>query len=102
MKLFANVSPLKVYMREQSWHASQSLGLSLTGTLTSPIEQDDLQLVAASKDGDQDAFSLLVQRYQRRVFNLVFRMVQEYEEANEITQDAFLAAWQGLGSFRGE
>jgi RNA polymerase sigma-70 factor (ECF subfamily) len=89
-------------MREQSWHASQSLGLSLSGTLASPIEQDDLQLVTASKNGDQDAFSLLVQRYQRRVFNLVFRMVQEYEEANEITQDAFLAAWQGLGSFRGE
>lgn len=89
-------------MREQLWPSSQSLGLSIPGTVTSPVELEDAQLVTASKNGDQDAFSLLVQRYQRRVFNLVFRMLQNYEEASEITQEAFLAAWQGLRSFRGE
>ena len=89
-------------MREHLWPSSQSLGLSIPGTVASPIEQDDAQLVTASKNGDQDTFSLLVQRYQRRVFNLVFRMLQNYEEANEITQEAFLAAWQGLPSFRGD
>lgn len=89
-------------MREHSWHSSQSLGLSIPGTLSTPLEHDDAQLVATSQGGDQDAFSLLVQRYQRRVFNLVFRMLQDYEEASEITQEAFLAAWQGLPSFRGE
>jgi RNA polymerase sigma-70 factor (ECF subfamily) len=89
-------------MREHLWPASQSLGLSIPGMVTSLVERDDLQLVTASKNGDQDAFSLLVQRYQRRVFNLVFRMLQNYEEASEVTQEAFLAAWQGLPSFRGE
>src|SRR5579883_997340 len=89
-------------MREQLWSASQSLGLSIPGAVSASIEQDDAQLVTASKNGDQDAFSLLVQRYQRRVFNLVFRMLQNYEEASEVTQEAFLAAWQGLPSFRGE
>lgn len=89
-------------MREHSWQSSPSLGLSLQGTVSTPIEQDDAQLVAASKHGDQDTFSLLVQRYQRRVFNLVFRMLQDYEEASETTQEVFLAAWQGLPSFRGE
>ncbi len=89
-------------MREHLWPASQSLGLSIPGAVTSPVERDDMQLVTASKNGDQDAFSLLVQRYQRRVFNLVFRMLQHYEEASEVTQEAFLAAWQGLPSFRGD
>jgi len=89
-------------MREHLWPASQSLGLSIPGTISTLTEQDDIQLIAACKNGDQDAFSLLVQRYQRRVFNLVFRMVQNYEDASEITQEAFLAAWQGLPSFRGE
>jgi len=65
-------------------------------------EQDDAKLVTASQAGDQDAFAQLVQRHQRRVFNLVFRMLQQYEEANEVTQEAFLAAWQGLPSFRGD
>ena len=89
-------------MREHSWPASQSLGLSISGTFASPVEHEDIQWVTASKNGDQDAFALLVQRYQRRVFNLVFRMLQNYEEASEVTQEAFLAAWQGLPAFRGE
>lgn len=89
-------------MREHLWTSSQSLGLSIPGTVSTPLEQDDAQLVTASKGGDQDAFSLLVQRYQRRVFNLVLRMLQNYEEASETTQEAFLAAWQGLQAFRGE
>lgn len=89
-------------MREHLWQSSQSLGLSIPGTVSAPLEQDDTQLVTACKNGDQDAFSLLVQRYQRRVFNLVFRLLRDYEEASEITQEAFLAAWQNIATFRGE
>lgn len=99
-KLFLRSHSLKVHMREQ--FLPSPLGISLPNAVSSPIEQDDLQLVAASKQGDQDAFALLVQRYQRRIFNLVYRMLQQYEEAAEITQEAFLAAWQGLPTFRGE
>jgi RNA polymerase sigma-70 factor (ECF subfamily) len=80
----------------------QSLGLSLPGTLSAPLEADEARLVAASQHGDQDAFAQLVQQHQRRVFSLVFRMLQQYEEACEVTQETFLAAWQGLPSFRGE
>jgi RNA polymerase sigma-70 factor (ECF subfamily) len=89
-------------MREHMLPTSSSLGMPLSNAVSSPIELDDQQLVLASKQGDRDAFSLLVLRYQRRIFNLVYRMVQHYEEASEITQEAFLAAWQGLPSFRGE
>jgi RNA polymerase sigma-70 factor, ECF subfamily len=78
----------------------QSLEMPRT-IASAPAEQDDLVLVAASRAGNQDAFAQLVQRHQRLVFNLVYRMLQEYEEAIEITQETFLAAWQGLPSFRG-
>jgi RNA polymerase sigma-70 factor (ECF subfamily) len=84
----------------QSTH--QSLSLPLPGTLPSLMAVDEAQLVSASQRGDQDAFAQLVQRHQRRVFNLAFRMLQQYEEASEVTQEAFLAAWQGLPTFRGE
>jgi RNA polymerase sigma-70 factor, ECF subfamily len=80
----------------------RSLELSLSNVISSCTEQDDALLVDASKRGDQDAFAQLVQRYQRRIFNLVFRILQQYDEASEITQETFLAAWQGLPSFRGE
>ena len=89
-------------MREHFLPSFTGLGVPLSRRATSPVELDDQQLVAASKRGDQDAFAQLVQRYQRRIFNLVYRMLQQYEEASEITQETFLAAWQGLPSFRGD
>jgi RNA polymerase sigma-70 factor, ECF subfamily len=89
-------------MREHSLQSSQTIGIPLTNVVPSAVEQDDILLVAASKKGDQEAFAQLVQRYQRLVFNLVYRMLQQYEEATEITQETFLAAWQGLPSFRGD
>ncbi len=89
-------------MSEHSLQSSQTMGIPLTNVIPSAVEQDDLLLVAASKNGDQEAFAQLVRRYQRLVFNLVYRMLQQYEEATEITQETFLAAWQGLSSFRGD
>src|SRR5207244_7972257 len=89
-------------MSEHSLQSSHSIGIPLTNAVPSAVEQDDLLLVTASKNGDQEAFAQLVQRYQRLVFNLVYRMLQQYEEATEITQETFLAAWQGLPSFRGD
>lgn len=85
-------------------HTSQSIRLPVSFSSSAPIEieRDDATLVAASKKGDQDAFALLVQRHQHRIFNLVFRILQQYDEANEVTQDTFLAAWQGLPAFRGD
>jgi RNA polymerase sigma-70 factor, ECF subfamily len=83
-------------------HLSHTLEISPPGVASSPSEQDDAQLVRASQVGNQDAFALLMQRHQRRVFTMAWRMLQDYEEANEITQEAFFAAWQGLPAFRGE
>jgi RNA polymerase sigma-70 factor (ECF subfamily) len=80
----------------------RSIGLQLSRVTPTQTEQDDIALVVASQAGDQEAFSLLVQRHQRRVFNIVFRMLQNYEETNEVTQETFLAAWQGLKTFRGD
>src|SRR5579859_5250265 len=89
-------------MREHLLQPPHSIGIPYSKTVLSAAEQDDVLLVTASKRGDQDAFAQLVQRHQRRVFNLIFRMLQNYEEASEITQETFLAAWQGLPAFRGD
>jgi RNA polymerase sigma-70 factor, ECF subfamily len=78
------------------------LEISLPGVVSESSEQDDAQLVKAGQHGDQHAFAFLVQKHQRLVFTMVLRMLQDYEEASEITQEAFFAAWQGLPSFRCE
>lgn len=74
----------------------------LPGVASSQAEQNEAQLVKASQQGNQEAFAFLVQKHQRLVFNIVLRMLQDYEEASEISQEAFFAAWQGLPAFRGE
>ncbi len=60
------------------------------------------QWVEAAKRGDQDAFACLVRAYEKRVFALTSRMCKQLEDAAEAAQEAFLAVWQGLPSFRGE
>ena len=83
-------------------HASQSTEDVLPDVAPSHLKQDDTDGVKASQHGDQIAFALLVQRHQHRVFALSVRLLQDPEEANEATQEAFLAAWQGLPAFRGD
>lgn len=89
-------------MNEDLMHCSYRVERALAGVVSSQVEQDDALLVQASQQGDQDAFALLVQRHQRRVFNLSLHMLQSYEDASESTQEAFVAAWRGLSSFRSE
>ena len=60
------------------------------------------QWVEAAQSGDQAAFESLVHLYEKRVLALTGRMCRNPEDAAEAAQEAFLAAWQGLASFRGE
>ena len=62
---------------------------------------DDAGLVALSQQGDLEAFEQLVQKYQKRMFNLAFRIAGDQEDASEIVQDAFVAAFRNIGKFRG-
>jgi RNA polymerase sigma-70 factor (ECF subfamily) len=62
----------------------------------------DEALIAACRRGDTSAFECLVLRHQRMLFNVALRMTGIHEDAADIVQDAFLAAWSKLGEFRGE
>ena len=64
--------------------------------------EEESALIAAAKRGDQDAFESLVRLYEKRVFALTLRMCRNPEAAQEAAQEAFLAVWQGLPSFRGD
>ena len=65
-------------------------------------ESDDGELVAAFRAGDARSFECLVRRHQKVMLNLAYRVVGNYEEACEVTQDAFVAAYKGLATFRGD
>lgn len=67
-----------------------------------PHDADDAALVQACRKGDLAAFEPLVRRYQQLLLNVAFRMTGVYEDACDIVQESFVAAWQKLGDFRGD
>lgn len=62
----------------------------------------DEELVRKFRAGDQGAFVALMERHERRVFNLAYRMLGRHEDAQEATQEAFLSCFRHLERFRGD
>lgn len=58
--------------------------------------------VAASKRGEREAFDVLVTRYQKPIYRLCYRYVNNHEDANDLAQEVFLKAWRAIGRFRGD
>lgn len=61
-------------------------------------EADDLDL---ARRGDRDAFGRLVRRHQRRVYAAALHILGNHSDADDVTQEAFVRAYRGLGSFDG-
>jgi RNA polymerase sigma-70 factor, ECF subfamily len=64
-------------------------------------DDDEATLVAAAQAGDASAFETLVNRYERRIYRLAWNITQNDEDAEDVSQDAFLKAFQHLANFRG-
>ncbi|HHT49004.1 MAG TPA: sigma-70 family RNA polymerase sigma factor [Firmicutes bacterium] len=59
-------------------------------------------LVHQAKAGDEDAFRLIVERNQSKVYHLLLGMLRDEDQAQELTQETFVKAWKGLSGFRGD
>ena len=68
-------------------------------TVTNPTDTD---LVAAAREGSREAFDVLVERYQRDVYRLCYRYVNNHHDASDLAQDVFLKAYRAIGRFRGD
>ena len=66
------------------------------------LRSEDERLVRACQGGEREAFSGLVERYQRDVYRLCYRYVNNHHDANDMAQEAFLKAFRALPSFRGD
>jgi RNA polymerase sigma-70 factor, ECF subfamily len=64
------------------------------------MEQTDAALVQRTLGGEVSAYDVLVQRYQRQVYNLAYRMLNSAEDAGDMVQETFLRAYGALASFR--
>jgi len=83
-------------------HAPSAAHARVAGPGTPEVIDPDAELVERWHSGDPGAFESLVRRHERRVFGLVFRMLGNREEAEDVTQEAFLALHRHGHRFRGD
>ena len=62
------------------------------------IQSDEAKLVEQALTGAEEAFTELVRRYQRPVYGLALSFVKDFDAAEDMAQEAFLAAYQQLGT----
>jgi RNA polymerase sigma-70 factor, ECF subfamily len=91
--------------RVQGWGARVSAKTSDAQSTPGALDlsaAEDRVLVAASLAGSQDAFGVIVSRYQRTVYQLCYRFVRNHEDAADLAQDVFVRAFKGLAQFKGD
>src|SRR6478736_5420761 len=62
---------------------------------------EDIDVIAQVLNGDQQAYSILVERHRNFVFTLVLRYIKSREDAEEVAQDVFVKAYRSLADFKG-
>lgn len=78
--------------------ADTTVGLHLDACLFSQPEEDEL--ITGLCHGDDNAYEILIQRYQQPVYNLVCRLLNDPSDASDIVQEVFLKIFRNIRSFR--
>ncbi len=73
---------------------------NLTQEVIQHMSDNEKRLLELAKAGDISAFEQLVEGYQRRIFNVAFRMLGSYEDANDLTQEVLIRIYKSLKSFK--
>ena len=80
--------------------AIRALNSSFSLAFALLADDDDAALVARARRGDPSAFDGIVRRHQTRIYNLAYRMLRNREDAEDVTQEAFLRAFESLPRLR--
>ena len=64
------------------------------------MDMFERHLIERSTEGDIDAFALLMQKYHKVIYGLAFHLLRNFDDAQDITQDVFIEAFQNLGQLR--
>jgi len=75
---------------------------SLAQQSSSAKSKEEQLLVDRCQQGDKDSFAQLMRLHQKQIYNYTYRMLGNAEEAEDLTQDIFIAAFRGIRNFRGE
>ncbi|MGB9720772.1 MAG: RNA polymerase sigma factor [bacterium] len=62
--------------------------------------ESDENLIEAVKNGDCEAFAPLIERYQLSIYRLIYRMVRNRDDAEDLVQEVFIKAYNGINGFK--
>jgi len=71
------------------------------GSVNSPDQSGDQELIHRSQAGDTEAFGELVAKYRTRIFTMLYGMVRNEDDALDLAQEGYLKAWQSINQFAG-
>lgn len=66
------------------------------------VPDSDLELIEKFQRGEEQAFNHLVLKYQKKIYNLVYRMIRNNEDALDLAQEVFVKAYYNLKNFKRE
>lgn len=107
MDTSASLADMAVASYTSTIQKTQSGSTGLKGSpprepLATGNREIDQELVVRAQQGDQRAFGLLVDKYQRKLGRLLSRMVRDQAEVEDIVQESFIKAYRALPNFRGD
>ncbi len=94
-QLFRNGNFSELVLSNESSNVKKAIQKETTQT-----QIPDEKLVEASQRGDTGAFPVLIYRYQRQIFNLIYQMTHNVDAVEDIGQDVFVAAFRAIKDFQ--
>ena len=65
-------------------------------------QKNEASLLKRAKNGDKDAFNLMVIKYQARIMSVLYGFLKNHSDAEDLSQQTFIKAWTNLEKFRGD
>lgn len=65
------------------------------------MSQEEISLVEKTRQGDVDSFEKLIEPYQKKAYNIAYRMLGNVEDASDVTQEALIKIYKSISSFQG-
>lgn len=99
------MQPLKLVQNSNPMYNTALMEKKVIKPAQKPVNPEraiDQILVEKAQKGDKKAFGILVEKYHKKLFRLLSRMVRDQSEIEDIVQDSFIKAYRAINNFRGD